>query len=121
MGIRSYQDLVVWQKAMDLTVACYHASEGFPKGELYGLVSQLQRAAVSVPANIAEGCARVHNKEFLHHLSFASGSLAEVETHLHLAARLRYLSDSGAQELLAQAAEVGRMLHGLRKSVEAAG
>ena len=91
MTIRSYRDLEVWQKGMDLAAECYRITEGFPGHERYGLASQLQRAAASVPANIAEGQARQHTKEFLQFLSVASGSLAEVETYLLLAVRLNYL------------------------------
>jgi hypothetical protein len=71
VSIQGHQDLEVWKKAMDLVVACYRTSERFPKSEAYGLVTQLQRAAVSVPANIAEGQGRNHTKEFLNHLSIA--------------------------------------------------
>lgn len=75
--VRSFQDLKVWQSAMELVVECYDVSRSFPKYENYGLSSQLQRTAVSVPANIAEGNGRKHTKEYLHHLSIANGSLAE--------------------------------------------
>jgi len=82
MAVLSYRDLQVWQKAMDFVVECYRAAEQFPKTETYGLVIQLQRSAVSVPANIAEGQGRNHTREFINHLSMAYGSLMEVETHL---------------------------------------
>jgi four helix bundle protein len=114
---KGYQDLVVWQRAMDLVVRCYEMTSAFPRGEQFGLTSQLQRAAVSVPANIAEGAARHHTNEFLHHLSFAYGSLAEVETHLHIARRLGYLEDSDVESTLMQTQEIGRMLNGLRRSL----
>jgi four helix bundle protein len=107
MSIRSYRDLEVWQKAMDLVVACYQTTERFPKTEVYGLASQLQRAAVSIPANIAEGQGRSHTKEFLNQLSMAYGSLLEVETHLQIAARLDYLDNSSLQSLLEKSAEIG--------------
>jgi four helix bundle protein len=90
---KSYQDLEVWQKAMDLVVICYQMTKRFPKSEIYGLASQLQRAAVSVLANIAEGRQRQSSKEFLHHLSIAYGSLAEVETHAQIAGRLSYINE----------------------------
>ncbi|MGB2808652.1 MAG: four helix bundle protein, partial [Sedimentisphaerales bacterium] len=80
MSIKGYQDLEVWQKAMDLVVMCYQATKNFPKSEVYSLANQLQRAAVSIPANIAEGRERKHKKEFVQHLSIAYSSLAEVET-----------------------------------------
>jgi len=85
MSVQSYRDLQVWQKSMDLVTECYRATQQFPKTEIYGLTSQLQRAAVSVPANIAEGQGRQHTKEFIQHLSIAYGSLAELETHLQIA------------------------------------
>ena len=118
MEIRSYRDLQVWQKAMNLVVMCYRATEQFPKTELYGLSCQLQRAAVSVPANIAEGRGRSHTKEFLHHLSIAYGSLMEAETHLQIAERLGYLDNKILLALLESSAEVGRMLNGLMQSLE---
>lgn len=117
MSIRSYRDLDVWQKAMDLVVDCYNVANQFPKTEVYGLTSQLQRAAVSVPANIAEGRGRSHTKEFLNHLSIAYGSLMEVETHLQIAARLRYIDESLLERLLGKSGEIGRMLNGLIQSL----
>ena len=117
MSIKSYRDLEVWQKAMDLVVECYKIAERFPKTEVYGLTSQLRRAAVSVPANIAEGQGRSHTREFLNHLSIAYGSLMEVETHLQIAARLNYVDDSSTQSLLEKSAEIGRMLNGLIQSL----
>ena len=118
MEIQSYRDLQVWQRAMDLAVECYELSSIFPKSETYGLASQLQRAAVSVPANIAEGRARQQSGEFLQHLSIAYGSLAEVETLIEIAARLKYIPDHRANEVLDKTAEIGRMLNGLRKSIK---
>ena len=113
MSGKSYLDLELWQKAMDLVVECYTLTKSFPGTELYGLSSQLQRAAVSVPANIAEGQGRQHRSEFIQHLSIASGSLAEVETHIRIAQRLKYLPEKKAQELLLRTGEVGRLLNGL--------
>lgn len=117
MTVRSYRDLEVWQKAMDLVVSCYQLTREFPKNEIYGLDGQLQRAAVSIPANIAEGRQRQHSKEFLQFLSFASGSLAELETHIQIAGRLNYVHEVQLKELLDKTAEIGRMLNGLRKSI----
>ncbi len=91
MTLKSYRDLEVWQKSMDLVVVCYQITKEFPKNEIYGLSSQLQRAAVSIPSNIAEGRHRQHSKEFLQHLSIAYGSLAELETHIQIAERLHYI------------------------------
>lgn len=85
MTVQCYRDLLVWQKAMEVVLACYRLSETFPKTETFGLASQLRRAAVSIPANIAEGHGREHLGDYLHHLSIANGSLMEAETHLLLA------------------------------------
>lgn len=117
MDLKSYRDLKVWQKAMDLVVECYQVSNQFPKIERFGLSSQLQRAAVSIPANIAEGRARQHTKEFLQHLNIAYGSLAELETHIQIAERLNYLDSDSIGQLLGKTSEVGRMINGLRRSL----
>lgn len=116
--MKSYRDLEVWQKAMDLVVICYQMTNTFPKNETYGLASQLQRAAVSVPSNIAEGRQRQHSKEFLQHLSIAYASLAEVETHVQIAGRLNYADKNQINSVLDKTAEIGRMLNGLRRSIE---
>ncbi len=116
-GLRSYRDLEVWKKSIDWVEAIYRTSSNWPKDERFGLISQTRRAAVSVPANIAEGAARTGTGEFLQFLSVAKGSLAESETHLILAGRLGYLSRMEQEPLLAQAAEIGRMLSGLTKSL----
>ena len=93
-------------------------SQCFPKTELYGLTSQLQRAAVSIPANIAEGQGRSHTKEFLNHLSISYESLTEVETHLQIAQRLGYLEIITVEGLLEKCAEIGRMLNGLMQALK---
>lgn len=118
MAVKSYKDLEVWQKAMDLVVTCYQETKNFPKSEVYGLAGQLQRAAVSIPANIAEGRERKHSKEFTQHLSIAYGSLAELGTHLQIAQRLNYINSAKTKQLLEKTAEIGRMINGLRKSIE---
>jgi four helix bundle protein len=116
--IKSYRDLEVWKEAMDLVVLCYQSTKLFPKNEIYGLSSQLQRAAVSIPANIAEGRQRQHTKEFLQHLSIACGSLAELETHIQIAGRLKYLNQNQLKGVLDKTKKIGRMLNGLRRSIE---
>jgi four helix bundle protein len=115
--IRSHRDLIVWQKAMDLVVAVYRATETFPKAETYGLTSQIRRAVTSIPANIAEGQGRRLTKEFVYFLANARGSLWELDTHLEAAARLGFLSPETHHELQTQLDEVGRMLNGLMRSV----
>jgi four helix bundle protein len=118
MAGKNYRDLDVWREAMDFVVECYRVTRTFPKNEVYGLTSQLQRAAVSIPANIAEGQGRQHDKEFLQHLAIAYGSLAEVETHIQIARRLEYVDGEKENQMLERAARIGRMLNGLRKSIE---
>jgi four helix bundle protein len=117
MEIKSYQDLEVWQKAMDLVVNCYQTTKKFPRSEVYGLASQLQRAAVSIPANIAEGRERKYSKEFAQHLSIAYSSLAELETHIKISQRLNYINSDKTKQLLEKTAEIGRMIKGLRNSI----
>jgi four helix bundle protein len=113
----SYRDLSVWQLAMQLTEAIYAATRTFPPSELYALANQLQRAAVSIPSNIAEGHARNTTRDYLRFVSIAMGSLAEVETQIELAARLNYLGIEQRDALFTTTNELGRMLQGLRKSL----
>lgn len=115
--IRSHRDLIVWQKAMDLVVTVYRATETFPKAETYGLGSQIRRAVTSIPANIAEGQGRRLTKEFVYFLANARGSLWELDTHLESATRLGFLNADTHNELQSQLDEVGRMLNGLMRSV----
>lgn len=117
-AVTSYKELLVWQKAMDFTVSCYRLTERFPRTETYGLSSQMQRAAVSIPSNIAEGAGRVHTREYIRHVSIAHGSLLEVETQTILAERLGYLTPVHTEPVLHTAAEIGRMLRGLIASLE---
>jgi four helix bundle protein len=104
----SFQDLRVWQEAIKLAVAIYGVTEKFPKHELYGLTSQIRRAAVSVASNIAEGKGHRSNREFCNFLFHARGSLLELQTQLIIARELKYLPISDAETLLAQAAGVAR-------------
>jgi four helix bundle protein len=109
-----YRDLVTWHKAMDLVQVVYLATRHFPKDQLYGLTSQLRRAAASIPSNIAEGCGRNSRNELHHFIGQARGSLAELETQLELARVLGYLDAADTRALLSKAAQLGRMLTGLR-------
>jgi four helix bundle protein len=111
------KDLVVWQKAMDLVVAIYRLTQSFPRTDSYGLASQIQRAAVSIPSNIAEGHGLKQTLPYLRHLAIASGSLAELETQIEISDRLGYISAQEKTSVAAQANEVGRMLTGLRRSL----
>jgi four helix bundle protein len=113
VSIQSYRDLKVWQKSVDIAVECYQLSRRLPRAEMYGLSSQIQRAAASIPANIAEGHGREHLGDYLHHLSVANGSLMELETHILIAVRLTYLNSDDVKPILLHSGEVGRMLSGL--------
>jgi four helix bundle protein len=113
--IKSYRDLTVWQKAVDLVTDAYRLSATFPKSEDFGLRSQVRRAAVSVPANIAEGHGRTGIGEYLHHLSIAHGSLAELETLLKVAVNLGHLEPSGVEAIEKQSEEVSRLVRALMR------
>jgi len=115
--MKSYRDLIAWQKAMSLVTEIYKITHGFPKEEVYGLTSQLRRAAVSVPSNIAEGQSRLSKHEFKNFLSHARGSLVEVETQLLIAQNLGYIKKAQADCLITQASEVARILNGLLTSI----
>lgn len=115
--VRSYQDLEVWQRAMDLAETIHTLTQHFPKAELYGLTSQLRRAATSVPSNIAEGSCKRSTKEFMRFVNIASGSIAEIETQLMLAARYGYVSSTDLHSILQDAEIIGRMLTKLHQSL----
>ena len=104
---------------MDIVVRCYRLTNTFPSEERYGLSSQLRRAAVSIPANIAEGHGRNLTKPFLNHLSIAMGSLKELETHIFIAKELEYVSDAQICKLIEDCDEIGKMISGLRRSLVA--
>ena len=118
MTVKNYQDLIGWQKAMDLVEVVYHLTKRFPSEELYGLTSQVRRAAVSVPSNIAEGQGRNSTNEFARFLSIAHGSLREVETQILIAVRLKYLQESDANQAIQLCGETGRILNGLMNSLK---
>lgn len=117
MKIKSYRDLETWKKAMDLVEEVYKETRSLPKEETYGLLSQIRRAAVSIPSNIAEGQGRDSTKEFLHHLSFAYGTLCELQTQLLLACRLGYLSQQAYEHLEDSSSCVARLINGLSNSL----
>lgn len=119
MSFKSYKDLQVWQRGIDLVERIYELTRVFPQKEVYALSNQMQRAAVSIPANVAEGHARDSTREFLHYISIALGSLAELETYLILAGRLSYLGEHDVSTTLSTADELGRMLRGLQKNLKA--
>jgi len=115
--VRSYRDLIVWKKSIELVIEIYRCTQTFPKREMYGLVSQLRRAAVSVPSNIAEGHARASTGEFRQFLGHALGSLVEIETQLLIAERLEYLAPCDAAHVLRCTDEIGKMLNALSRSL----
>lgn len=114
-GVRSYRDLVVWQKGMDLAALVYRLTRQLPKAEEFRLAGQLIRASASVPSNIAEGHERTSRKDYANFVSIARGSLAEVETLLELTVRAELLTEKDVSEAMSLAGEVGRMLSALRE------
>jgi four helix bundle protein len=118
MAIQSYQELVAWQKAIDLVESIYNATTKFPLEEIYSLTAQIRRAAVSIPSNIAEGQGRNTTRDFLHFLSIAQGFVKEVETQVLIAERLTYITKQITVALVEQTTEVGRLLSGLSNSLK---
>lgn len=116
--VRNYRDLTVWQRAMELVKEVYFVTGEFPSSEKFGLVSQLRRAAVSMPSNVAEGQGRRSRGEFIQFLGHARGSSFEVETQLLIAAQLGFLSDERSNELQQRVDEVARLMNGLMKSLQ---
>ncbi len=116
--VKCYKDLLVWQKSMDLVVSVYTLTRSFPPFEVYGLSSQMQRAAVSIPSNIAEGFERGTAGEFARFLSIASGSVAELETQIVIAKRLGHIQDVDQTPLSSLCDEIGKMLRSLHKTVK---
>lgn len=117
-GQFTFRDLDAWKQGMDLVEACYRATSSFPKSELYGLTSQLRRAAISIPTNLAEGHGRRTTRAYLNHVSIAIGSQAEVETCIELGRRLGFLNPDPGAALLASAQSVGRLLYGLHRALD---
>lgn len=112
-----YRDLVAWQKGVDLCELVYRASAAFPSHEIYGLTSQIRRAAVSVPSNIAEGAGRITRGEYLQSVGYARGSLLEIETQLIVAQRLGYLDAKEIDKLMELTNEIGRVASGLVRAL----
>jgi four helix bundle protein len=117
-NVRSHKSLLVWQKGMLLAEMAYGHARAFPKAEAYGLTSQLTRAAISVPCNIAEGHARGTTKEYCHFLSVARGSLAETETLLLLALRVGYVVQDDIRPTLNLIDEIGKILNAIRSKLK---
>lgn len=115
--MNNFRDLRVWQAGMDLVESIYQFTSTFPSHEIYGLTSQLRRAAVSIPSNIAEGNTRESTREYLHHLSMAQASLAEVQTQIEISGRLRYASLEAIDELLDKCVSLSKQLFALRNAL----
>jgi four helix bundle protein len=115
--VRSYRDLLVWQRGMDLAAEVYRLTRRWPKEEIYGLTSQARRAAASIPANIAEGYGRQSTASYVQFLKIARGSLKELETHLLLAERVEVVPSGSCEIALARADELGRMLGSLIQAI----
>lgn len=119
MSITKVQDLIAWQKSVEFVVDLYDATSSWPREDLYGLTSQVRRSAVSVPSNIAEGQGRFTTREFLHHLSISYGSLTEAYTQIIIANKLNYLPEKRMLLLVDRADEIGRIINGLTRKLEA--
>lgn len=117
-NFRPHRELEVWKKAMDFVVEVYRITSKFPKSEEYGLTSQLRRASVSIPSNLAEGAARKGNKEFMQFLNIAQGSISELDTQLELAYRLEYINKQDYSNLINRLTEISKMLYGLAKTLK---
>jgi len=121
MTIQNYRDLIVWQKSIEVTEKVYIITRKLPKEEMYSLTNQMRRAAVSIPSNIAEGQARNSTKEFIHFLSIARGSKAELETQLLLCLKIGYLNDTDISEIMELLTEIGKMLNTLVRKLGSSG
>ena len=117
-AIQSYRDLQVWQEGMNLAEACYRLTKGFPREEIYGMTSQIRRAAASIPANVAEGYGRKSRAEYIRFLYIAQGSLKELETHLLLSQRVELVAAQAINPILRQCESVGRLLTALIRALE---
>lgn len=117
-GVKSFHDLVAWQKAMELVTEIYKVSQKFPKEEMFGLTSQIRRAGISIPSNIAEGRGKSSKGEFQQFLYHARGSLAELETQLLIAINLGYLEKEEVSHIIQLIARIGRLLHGLLSAIK---
>ena len=118
MKTRHFQDLQVWQKGMNLVQLVYAATNEFPKAEIFGLTSQMRRAAISVPSNIAEGHGLATEKQFVHSLCQARGSLYELHTQIEVAMRLEYLRTQDGASLIEECGSIARMLNALLRTLK---
>ena len=117
-AVRSYKDLEVWQRSMQLAEDCYRATADFPREEMYGMTAQIRRATCSIPANIAEGYGRDQTGAFVQFLRIAQGSARELETHLILAARVRLLREDARDMLLDECERISKMLRSMIRALQ---
>ena len=115
--MHKFEQLKIWQKAMDIVEKCYHVSEEFPKEEKFGLTSQLRRSAVSIPSNISEGAGRNTNGEFKQFLGIANGSSFELLTQLYLSKRLNLISEESVRPIIGEVIEITKMNFSLQKNL----
>ncbi len=118
MDYRPHRKLDVWKKSMGFVKDIYQATEQFPKSEIYGLTSQMRRASISIPSNLAEGAARKGNKEFRMFLNIAQGSISELDTQIELASILKYINGNLLEELIDKLSVISKMLFGLSRSLK---
>ncbi len=117
MKVKSYKELIVWQRAMDFVTEVYSVIKMLPKEESFGLCNQMRRAAISIPSNIAEGQARNSTKEFVHFLSIANGSRAEIETQLLLCVKIGYVKEKNIEKSMLLLQEISKMIYSLMRSL----
>ncbi|AFY95337.1 four helix bundle protein [Chamaesiphon minutus] len=118
MSISRFRELKAWQLGMDLAEKVYLLSESFPKSEIYGLTSQIRRAAVSIPSNLAEGHGRTSTKEFLQFIAISFGSICELETQILLSHRLKYITMDDSETVLALLTETSKTIRGLQRAIK---
>jgi len=118
MSIQSYRDLDIWKRSRTMVTTIYRATSSFPKREMFGLTSQLRRAAISIPSNIAEGAARLYTREYIRFLSNALGSIAELETQLFVSVDLDYITEQRLQVIMQELDQIGRMIRRLVQRLE---
>ena len=121
MKIRNYRDLYIWKRSIELVNNVYELTKSFPKEELFVLTSQLRRAAISIPSNIAEGFSRIHNKEYRQFLYIALGSCSELETQIIIANNLNYLDENKFNDIIKELEVICKMIHSLIKRINDSG
>jgi four helix bundle protein len=118
MDTRQHRNLDVWKKSIDFVKTIYKITESFPQSETFGITSQIRRAAISIPSNLAEGAARKGNKEFKQFLNIAQGSISELDTQIELAVMLNYINEKQYNQLMKEISVISKMLYGLSRSLK---